>query len=170
MALELTPPSLGSDGNFRLAFVPTGGNNLSVAILAGGTEKDLTYSFTPGGFDRKFTENVVDDPRLTNKQIFHRPGTFDETINVQYVFTDKSATDIAYTALAGSGAGLVTGLLTARYGIPNATAWTVGQKVDSITYITGKPLVDPPTANGIFTISQTLYLTAATVTDALLVA
>lgn len=170
MALEATPPSQASDGFMRIAFLPSGSANLSVAILAGGTEKDLTYSFTPGGFDRKFTENVVDDPRLTNKQILHRPGTFDETITVQYVFTDKSATDIAYTALGGSGAGGIAGLLTVRYSLANATAWTIGQKVDSITFISGKPLIDAPTANGLFTISQTLYLTAPTVTDALLVA
>lgn len=169
MALELTPPSQASDGFLRLAFLPSG-NGLSVAILAGGTEKDLTYSFTPTGFARKFTENDVPDSRLTNIQILHRPGTFDEQITVQYVVTDKSATDVAYTALAGSGAGGATGTITARYGLANATAWTIGQKVDLITFLSGKPLPDAPTANGLFTITQTLYLTSPTVRDGVLVA
>lgn len=169
MALEATPPSQASDGFLRIGFLPSG-NGLSVAILAGGTEKDLTYSFTPSGWDRKFTENVVDDPRLTNIQILHRPGTFDETITVQYVVTDKSATDVAYTALANSGAGGVAGSLTVRAGVANSIAWTIAQKVDLITFISGKPLPDAPTANGLFTITQTLYLTAPTVRDAALVA
>lgn len=169
MALETTPPSQSSDGFLRLGFLPSG-NGLSTAILAGGTEKDLTYSFTPSGWARKFTENVVDDPRLTNIQILHRPGTFDEQITVQYVYTNKTATDIAYTALANSGAGGVSGSITARYSLANSTAWAIGQTVDLITFISGKPLPDPPTANGLWTITQTLYLTAPTVRDALLVA
>lgn len=170
MALEATPASQSSDGFMRIGFLPSG-NGLSVAILGGGTEKDLTYSFTPSGWDRKFTENVVDDPRLTNVQILHRPGTFDEQITVQYVYTDKSAADIAYTALANGGAGGVAGTLTVRQGsVPNSTIWTIGQKVDLITFVSGKPLPDAPTANGLWTITQSLYLTAPTVRDAVLVA
>lgn len=170
MALEATPPSQASDGFLRIGFVPTASNNLSVAILAGGTEKDLTYSFTADGFNRSYTENSVPDPRLTNRQVLSAPGTFTEQIDVKYVVTDHSAADIAWTALAGGGAGLVTGLLTLRYGVANATAWTIGQKVDSVTFISGKPRRDPITANGLFTVTQTLYLTAPTVTDAVLIA
>lgn len=169
MALELTPPSQASDGFLRIGFVPTG-NNLSVAILTGGTEKDLTYSFTPTGFNRSYTENSVADPRLTNIQVLSAPGTFTESIVVQYVYTDKSASDIAYTALANGGLGGVSGLLTVRYGIANSTVWTVGQKVDSISFKSGKPLPDAPTANGLFTITQTLYLNVPTVSNAVLVA
>jgi hypothetical protein len=170
MALETTPPSQQSDGYLRITFVPTASNNLSVAILAAGTAKDLTYSLTPDGFNRQYTENQVDDPRLTNVQILNRPGTFTEKIDLRYVVTDLSATDVAYTAIGGSGVGQVTGLLTVRYGIPNATAWTIGQKVDSITFVSGKPRREAPTANGLFIMAQTLYLTAPTVSAASLVA
>lgn len=169
MALEATPPSQQSDGFLRIGFVPTG-NNLSVAILTGGTEKDLTYSFTPDGFNRQYTENQVDDPRLTNVQILNRPGTFTEKIDLRYVCTDLSATDIAYTALGGAGLGQVTGFLSVRYGVANSVAWTIAQKVDSITFISGKPRREAPTANGLFIMAQTLYLTAPTVSAAALVA
>src|SRR4051812_44580883 len=98
MALEATPSSLQSDGYLRIGFVPTG-NNLSVAILTGGTEKDFTYSLTPDGFNRQYTENQVDDPRLTNVQVLNRPGTFTEKIDLRYVVTDLGATDIVYTAI-----------------------------------------------------------------------
>lgn len=170
MTIESTPPSLASDGNFRLTFVPSGGNNLSAAILVGGTAVDLTYSLTPTGFDRKFTENVVDDPRLTMKQILHRPGMIDEGITVQYVYTDKSSTDKAYTALAGTNQkGGVAGFLTARYGVPDSTAWTAAQLADSISFVSGAAFPDAPVANGVFTITQVLYLTAPTVLSATIV-
>lgn len=169
MALETTPPSQQSDGFLRIAFVPSG-NNLSVAILTGGTEKDLTYSFTPDGFNRSYTENKVDDPRLTMVQVLSRPGTFQEQIDVKYVVTDGSATDIAYTALANGGLGGATGFLSLRYGIANSVVWTIGQKVDSVSFVSGKPRRDPPVANGLFTITQSLYLTAPTASGATLVA
>lgn len=169
MALEATPASQASDGNLRIAFVPSG-NNLSVAILNGGTTKDFTYSMTPDGFNRSYTENEVEDPRLTNVQILTRPGTFKETIEMKYVVTDLSAADIIYTAIGGAGAGQVTGFLSARYGVPNTTIWTIGQKVDSITFISGKPRREAPTANGLFLMSQTLFITAPTVSAATLVA
>lgn len=170
MVLELTPPSQQSDGFLRIAFVPAASNNLSVAILTGGTTKDLTYSFTPDGFNRQYTESNVPDPRLANVQILNRPGTFTETLDVKYVMTDGSATDIAYTALGGGGLGQVAALLTLRYAIANATIWTIGQKVDSLTILSGKPRRDPIAANGLFTVTQSLYLTAPTVSQTPLVA
>lgn len=170
MTAETVPLSQASDGFLRLTFIPTGANNLSAAILNGGTAVDLTYSLTPTGFNRKFTENDVTDARLTLKQILHRPGTIDESITLQYVYTDKSSADKAYTALAGGGAGGVTGLLTARYSLANATAYAASQIVDSITFITGRAVPDAPSTNGLWTITQNVYLTAPTVLNATTVA
>jgi hypothetical protein len=168
VTLEVTPPSQQSDGFLRIAFVPSG-NNLSVAILAGGTTKDITYSLTPSGWNRAQTENVIQDGRLTNIQVLNRPGTFTEQITVQYVITDGSTADIAYTAFGGANGG-VSGFLTARYGIANATAWTIAQKVDSFSFVSGRALRDAPTANGLQTVTQILYLTAPTLKDQSLVA
>jgi hypothetical protein len=170
MPLEVTPPSQQTDGFFRIAFVPSGSNNLSVAILAGPTEKDLTYSFTPSGFNRTYTENAVPDPRLTNIQVLEKPGTFMEHIQVQYVVTDLSAADVAYTALGGGGLGLINGLLSLRYGVANSVAWTIAQKVDSVTFTSGKPRRDPPVANGLQTMTQDLYLSVPTALSAALIA
>ena len=164
MALENVPGSVASDGNLRIAFVPSGSNAKSVAILNAAPVKDLTYSFTPDGFTRTITENTVEDARLTLKQILSRPGTKTETVEVKYVY--GAAVDIAAVALTEG----VTGSLTCRYVTPNATVWTSGQKVDVLAFVAGAQRKDAPTANGLFTISQTLYLTAVTETDALLVA
>lgn len=163
MVLETAPSSTASDGNLRITFVPTG-NAKSVAILNGAGSVPLTYSFTPDGFTRSITENSVEDKRLTKKQSFARPGTSVETLEVRYVMS--ADTGSAQVVLPEG----TTGQLNLRYILPNATAYATGQKADIITFQAGKQRKDAPSENGIFTISQTLYITADSETDAVLVA
>lgn len=163
MALESVPGSVATPGNLRIAFVPTG-NALSVAIIGGGTTKDLTYSLTPDGFNRTIGQDTIDDPRLTLVQKLSKPGNMTETLELTWVY--GSGADVAATALA---AGTV-GFIVARYAVPNATAWTVGQKVDLLTIQAGQPRKNAPADNGVFTATQTIYLTAPTQYDAVLVA
>jgi len=164
LALENVPASIAADGNFRITAVPSGSNALSVAILIGVTAVPLTYSFTPGGFNRNITENSVDDPRLTLKQVLSRPGTFTEVYEVQYV--DSTDTKSAAVNLTEGSAWS----LNLRYGVDNAVVPTVAQKADVASIVCGKQRRDAPTANGLQTISQTLYVTAPTVTGGTLVA
>jgi hypothetical protein len=161
MALEATPASVATDGNLRITFVDDASNPVSVAALSAGD--DITYSLTPSGFTHGITENNIDDPRLTLKQIFNRPGTSTETLALQYIWGD--ADDVAYSVLAEG----TKGFLVVRYAVPNATAYTTGQKVDVITVLAGKQRRDAPTANGLFTISQNLYITDVTKNDQTLV-
>lgn len=163
MALETAEASVASDGNLRIAFVPSG-NAQSVAILAGGTTKALTYSLTPSGFNRAITENSIEDPRLTLKVVLSRPGTSTQTLELQYVFGGVS--EVARPALAEG----TSGFLVVRYSLPNATDWTVAQKVDIIPILAGKQRKDPPTANGIQTITQAFYVTGVPQDDVALVA
>jgi hypothetical protein len=164
MALEATPLSVASDGNLRVAVVPSGANALSVAILTGGTTKLITYSLTPDGFNRGVTENTVDDPRLSLKQTFSRPGTSTETLELKYVFGDTN--DVAKPALTE---GLSVQIVDRR-SIDNAVDWTIGQKVDVLTVILGKQRKDAPAANGIQTITQTAFVISATKYDQALIA
>lgn len=163
MALEATPASVASDGNLRVTFVPSGSNPLSVAILAANTSYDITYSLTPSGFNHTINEQVVADPRLTLKQTFNSPGTTDESLVLQYVWSTDSIS--AYKNLPENTAGF----FVVRVGIPNATAWTAGQKVDVMTILTGKQRKDAPTANGLFTVSQNVYIKAVTQYDSVLI-
>lgn len=163
MAAETVPGSVSTPGNLRIAFVPSG-NALSVAILIGATTKDLTYSFTPSGFNRGITQDSIDDPRLTLTQKLSRPGVTTETLEVQYVY--GSGADVAAVALAEG----TTGFVVARYAVANSLAWTVGQKVDQLAIQCGHPRKDPPADNGVWTITQTLYITDVVKTDAVLVA
>jgi hypothetical protein len=163
MALEPTPNSVASDGNLLVAFVPTG-NPLSVANLAASTTKAITYSLTPGGFNRATVQEMVDDQRLTLVQYLQQLGRVKETLEVDYVFGD--AGDVASAALTQG----TTGYIVARYAVPNDTAWAVGQKVDVIPIKCGIQQKSAPTANGVFTKKQMLAVTGVVTTDGVLVA
>jgi hypothetical protein len=129
-------------------------------ILTGATTKLITYSLTPDGWNRALAENAIDDPRLSLKQTFSRPGTFTETLEVTYVYGDTN--DVAKVALAEGTAGF----LVERRSVPNATDWAIAQKVDVLAILCGKQRKNAPAANGIQTITQTIYLTSVTQNDA----
>jgi len=147
------PTSSASDGRWKIAYVPSGSAK-SVAILAGGTTKDLTYSFTDGGFKPAATQAAVEDKRLTLVQNLTQPGKVTPSLDVQYVDSTDAASAAA-VLLAGT-----SGFIVVRRGIDNATDWTIGQKVDIYTIVAGVAIPDAPVENGRDTISQGIYLTA----------
>lgn len=162
MAAETVPGSVAWDDNLRITFVPSGANPLSAAILAGGTAKDLTYSLK--SFTRTITQAMIDDPRLTLKQVLQKFGKVTETVEVNYVFGDDD--DVARVALAEGTAGFIV----LRYSVPNATAWTAGQEVDVLTIECGKQRKDAPVENGVQTITQSIAITDVSDDDATVVA
>jgi hypothetical protein len=164
MALEPVPASTQSDGKWRITYVPSSANALSVAALIGATAKPLTYGFTPDGFAWTITQAVVEDKRLTLLQDLSRPGKTTETLEVKYVASEEPT---SASAILPQG---TEGKLNVRRGIDNAIVPTVGQKADVITFIAGAQRPDAPTENGLDTISQTLYITAPTVRNGVLVA
>ena len=163
MPLDNIPASSQSDGRWKVAYVPSG-NALSVAIVKGATSKNLTYSFTPDGFNWSIAQSEVPDPRLTLDQDLTRPGKKKETLETKYV--DSDAVDSAAVVLAEG----TSGFFVVRRGIDNATDWAVGDKVDVITFTAGAQRPDAPVENGVDTISQTQYITSVTKRKALLVA
>ena len=163
MPKDPIPQSSQSDGRWKIAYVPTG-NALSVAIIKGATSKAMTYSFTPGGFDWQTTQAEVEDKRLTLDTDLSRPGKKKETLNLNYV--DSVDADSAAAILVEG----LSGMFVVRRGTDNATDWTVGQKVDVITFTLGAQRPDAPTENGVDTISQQAFLTNVTQRKATLVA
>jgi hypothetical protein len=164
MAAGTVPTSSASDGRYKIAYVPTASNALSAAILNGGTAKELTYSFTADGFNYGITQATVEDKRLTLDQDLSQPGRRQETLEVKYIdSTDVASADVVLTE--GS-----TGQLAIRRGTANATNFTVGDKVDVITYKAGAKRPDPPVENGVDTVTQTLFITAITQRDATVIA
>jgi len=156
MVAETVPNSSQSDGRWRLTDVPAGSNALSVAILSGATSKPFTYSLTPDGFAWDTAQATVEDKRLTLTQDLSRPGKTTETLELTYVdSTDANSAAVLFVA------GKV-GQFNVRRGIDNATAFTVGQLADVITYILGVQRPQAPTENGLDLIKQTVYITAPT--------
>lgn len=153
-----------SDGRWKIAFVPSGSNPKSVAILAASPVKDLTYSFVDGGFKPDASQATVEDKRLTLIQNLSRPGKVTETLAVQYVdSTDAGSAAVVLTSL-------LDGFFVVRRGISNDTDWTVAQKVDIYTVTTGIQRPDAPVENGRDTISQDIFITAPTQRGVALVA
>lgn len=163
MPLDPIPASSQSDGKWKIAYVPSG-NPLSVAIIKGASSKNLTYSFTPDGFNWATTQAEVADPRLTLVQDLSRPGKKKETLETKYV--DSSDANAAATILTEG----TSGFFVVRRGTDNATDWTVGDKVDVITFTAGAQRPDAPVENGVDTISQTQYITSVTQRKVTLVA
>lgn len=153
-----------SDGRWKIAFVPKASNPLSVAVLKGATARNLTYSFTPDGFQLSRSQATVNDPRLTLIQILSRPGKVTETLELKYVASsDADSADAVLTD------GL-EGYFVIRRGTDNATDWTIAQKVDVITFVLGVRRPDAPVENGVDTVSRTAYISAVTQSQAALVA
>ena len=157
MALEDAVDSVASDDNFRLAFVEEGANPKSAAIL--NAAEEITYAFTPSGFNRTTTQETIQDPRLTKLQNLTRPGKVSEGVEIQYVFGGDG--DILTVLLAKDAKGH----LVARYAVPNETQWAAAQIADIIPVQAGIQRKDAPTENGVWTKSQTLFVIGTVDTD-----
>lgn len=165
MAAETVPASTQSDGTRTIWYVPTASNAKSAAILNGVTAKKITYSFTADGFNYGISQAEVPDQRLTLDQDLSRPGRKKETLEVKYV--RSSAVDSADATLTEG----LSGQFAIRYGIVNAVdATATTHKVDIVTWTAGAKRPDPPVANGVDTVSQTIYITAVTQRDQAVVA
>jgi len=151
-----TPKSVASTGNLRAWFVPAGSNPLSVAILGGGTVKDVTFSFTGSGYTPTINESSIPDSRLGQRQVLSKRGNFTEEVTVEYVYGDTN--DVAQPALAEG----TLGFLVVRRAVDNAVDPTIGQKVTVHSVECGKQMQQPPAENSIDTMKQNLFITDVT--------
>lgn len=164
MVLEATPLSVASDGNMRVAVVPTGSNPLSVAVLGGVTTKSITFSLTGDGYNRAADQASIADPRLASIQDYELPGTTTETLELTYIFGDTN--DVAAPALTP---GTVVQIVDRR-SIPNSTDWTIGQKADVLIVKLGLQRKNAPAKNSPQTMTQKCFVIGATKYDQALVA
>lgn len=168
MALEATPASVQSDGNWKIWNIPSGGNALSVAIINGVTSKPITYGLTADGFSYSISQATVEDKRLTLIQDLSRPGRITETADFKVVAsTDAASADAILGALAASGA---ESQFTVRRAVGNATLAIVAQLADVITAVVGVRRPDAPVENGVDTATYTLSFTKPTVRQGVMVA
>jgi len=154
MAAEPVVASTGSDGRWRVAFVAAADDPTSVADLDAGDL--ITYSLTADGFNPSTTQTKAEDKRLTLIQDLSRQGRVTEDLEVTYVRSTDSGS--AHAVLVAN----TEGYIVVRRGVDNATAWTIGQKVDIYTIEAGVQRPNAPVENGVDTLSSTLFITAPT--------
>lgn len=152
--LDPVPASSASDGRWKIAYVPSGSDPLSAAVLKGSTAKNVTYSFTPDGFPWATAQALVEDKRLTLSQDLSRMGKTTETLTLKYV--DSVATNSAAVIFTD----FLEGFFVLRRGKDNKSDWAVGDIVYVLTFQLGVQIPDPPAENGVDTLSQPVAFTA----------
>lgn len=154
--LDKIPLSQASDGRWKVGCVlDITAKAESVAVLKAG--KNLTYSFTPGGFGYVVTETEVKDPRFTLSSDLSKPGKSSEALDLKYV--DSTDPDSAAAILTRG----TMGQFVVRKNLDNEVDWAEKQIADwIITFQVGIQKPDIPTESGIDTISQKAYIIAVT--------
>lgn len=153
MTLEATPPSVGTEENLLIVFMPACADINAPTVTEWDAGTPITYSLTPDGWKPTASQATVVDDRLTLAQAMERPGKKTKSLSVQYVYGTED--DVAAPALEEGTAGFIG----VRAGVPNETAGTAAQKVTIWPVLCGEQMEDPAVANGVFTMTQTLFVT-----------
>jgi hypothetical protein len=150
---ETPQPSVASDDNWLVLWVPTIADTDAPtdAELLAGTK--ITYSLTPDGWNPSQSQATIADNRLTLGQALERPGRKTKSLTVKYV--SGSEDDVAADVLVEG----TEGNIVVRRGVPNGTAVAAGQKVTIWPVKCGEQIENPPVENGVDTSSQTLFVT-----------
>jgi hypothetical protein len=154
------PASVPADGNLAVLWVTTiaDPDNPTQGELNAASVVDLSCYIIGDGFTPTIDEQVVTDNRLCSTQTFEQPGRFTEGLSVSYVYNiDSPGDDEARLALPRA----TSGFLVCRWGIPYDQAFAADDVVDVWPAKVGVPSKMPPTANGILSIMQRVFMTGA---------
>jgi hypothetical protein len=166
MTAESVPAGQASDGFFTVKFVPTIASTAAptaVECNAAGA-KPLTYSIEAGGYKHDVTVNQIKTNRLTLPQVVQADGTIEDSLSIQYAYTN-GAGDVVRLALPAGQAGFVV----ERWAVANNTTWATGDMVDVIPIKASVPTKDAPAVNTELTRTQVLNVTGPVQRDVLLV-
>jgi len=156
--------SVPADGNLAVRFVTTIADsaNPTAAEINAGTSVDLSCYITGDGLKTGTDEQTVTDPRLCSTQVFEQPGRHTDSIELTYVYNILSAgDDLARLALPKG----TTGYIVARWGVLYSQAFAAGDIVDVWRIKAGTQQKQPPTANGLLTMMQKMFVTGETQRD-----
>ncbi|WP_308491024.1 phage tail tube protein [Microbacterium terrisoli] len=154
---KVTPGSVASDDNLLVLFVPSDGvaSKLSpkVSELTAATVKDITYNLTGDGFTPGGDQATVTDDRLTLGQTLERPGRETKSLTIKRVY---GASDDVADAVLTKG---VEGSLYIRWAVPYTDDIAADDIFEVWPIQAGSAMKDAPTANGVFTKTQKLFVT-----------
>lgn len=162
MATEAVPAGQVSDGYGLVLFVPAIANIFAptVSELSSGSVKKLTYSIEAGGYKHDVTINTVKINRFTLPQTLQQDGTIEDTLSIQYAYTN-TAGDVARLALPVG----TTGFIVERWAVLNGQVIAAADIVDVIPIKASLPLKDAPVANQELTRTQNLNVTGSVARD-----
>lgn len=171
MAVNEIPPSVVADGNIKVIWVPTLADPAKpqVTELTGASIVDLSCYFTKDGLNRGGDEQTVSDERLCSVQVYARPGTYSDTLDVIYVYnpqTDSLDTNAAFQTLKH----LTEGYFVFRYGLPYAAAIAADQVVDVVPVACGRQRKQAPEANSVLKLAQQMHIISEVHDDVKIVA
>ena len=151
MANGLTPPAVDQSGNLLVLWVPAltaPEAGVKLTELTGAEVKDLTYSFTPSGYNPTGDQTIDKDPRLTLKTPLESLGTIARSLALQYV--SNGPNDVAANVLIEG----TSGYIVERRGVPIEEPLAIDDDVTYYPVSLGAQVEDPPTGTGKFTTSQ----------------
>jgi len=141
--------------------------NPLLSELTSGTTQDLSCYITAEGFQTTLDEQEITDQRLCSRAVYERPGRWRKSMTLTYVYNMADPeNNVAYLTLAY----LTMGFIVARWGIPFETPWAEDDIVDVYPIQAGKPVKNQPTANGVLTVTQRLFIIGESIDDAVVAA
>ena len=160
------PASVPADGNLKVVWVSALADpaNPTATELNAGSVVDLSCYLSADGYSPSTDEQSVTDDRLCSRQTYEQPGRFAEGLEVGYVYRqqDPLATDNkAFATLKH----LTAGYVATRWGQDYEDAFAATDIVDIYPATCGRQRKQKPTANGVLTIMQKLFITGAVQQD-----
>jgi hypothetical protein len=160
------PTGIPADGNLKVTFAVTlaDPNFPQLAELNAGTSRDFSCYITGEGFATTLEEQVVTDERLCSRATFEQPGRWSKTMTLSYVYNlADPVNNVMYLTLPY----LTTGFILPRWGVPYEDPWADGDLADVYPVKAGKPMKNQPTANGMLTVTQKMFITGEVIDDAM---
>lgn len=158
------PASIPADGNLKALWVPVIAvvTAPTVAELTSGSVRDLSCYLTAEGLTPATEEQTITDDRLCSRQTYERRGRFQDSLDIAYIYNPTSAGDnLAYSTMTPG----TLGYIVLRWGVAYETAIAAAQVVDVLPAECGIRRKQPPTANGVFTVQQKMFIRSAVQRD-----
>lgn len=153
------PASVAADGNVKVVWATAIASVTAptAAECNAGTSKDVSCYLTDDGWTPTLDEGVVTDNRLCSKKTYERPGRQSDHLTIQYIYNILSAPDdVARLALTEGNVGF----FIVRFGVLYSTSLAAADVVGITPGVCGAQMMDKPTANGVLTITQRIFIPA----------
>ncbi|RLP76332.1 hypothetical protein D9V32_05535 [Mycetocola tolaasinivorans] len=152
--IELAPPAVDQTGNTTLYTAKPADVNdpLKPKVTEAKKWDRCTYNFTPDGYNRTGSQEILKDERLSLQQALESPGKSEMSLEIKYV-DSIDPKSLKVRLKEGDEIYFVE-----REGIPNATEELAGQLVTLVHGRVGKEFKGPRDGTGVFTYTRKIAI------------